>query len=312
MSKENNSLPMTKNLQIYEKLKNEWGKILGFDLRLADRVKANNFQAHLLHCTALIYGLNVDKGLLRCGLSVDEIIANSTFNDKSNLEFNDFSTENSLSLYFYCDSLGFRRGGQPVHSRFTYPFLTKQLIDSEGSLASTEIFVRGRGGLTFTNLSPIVCTDIGYLGSLRHTIKCNHFDVLIFQLGLVDFVKFNSSKIYKFFCMFGFSELINYLILNFYFIPKIGRLFDLKNLLNNNSIFIFFSIGYCDIKDNILLKKINQLIESKCLENNLIFVNIESMKIDDYLDEGHLTEVGHFKYARYIANTLINRLLINL
>ncbi len=305
-------MTLLKKTLIYNKFKSEWSKIIGYEPSLSDSINVNKFQAHILHCTALIYGLYIDKILLTCGLTVEKIIAKSRLNDKSNFEFTDlFINEYSLSLYFYCDSLGFRRGAQPAHSKFTYPFLAKKLIEGRGEFTSAEVFIRGRGGLTFAKLTSIICTDIGYLGSLIKTSKNFHFDAIIFQIGLVDFIKFKSSKIYKFCNKINSTQIIDYFILKLYFFPKIIRLFSLKKIVNNNVIFIFFQIGYYDIESDNLLKKINKFIESLCLQNDVIFINTKSMKIDDYLDDGHLTETGHLKYAKLISDQLIKCLPIN-
>lgn len=299
---------MSNNLQIFKKLKYDWDKVLNSDLSLDDLITANKFQAHLLHCTALVHGLYIDVNLFFRGLSIEKIITNSTYNGNKNSNSNVLMpTERTLSLYFYCDSLAFRRGSQPVNSKFTYPFAVKKLIESE-NLASTDVFLRGRGGLTFVKLPSIFCTDIGYFGSLFQERYSKHYDVLIFQLGLVDYIKFKSSKLYKLFSFIGLGEFFNNFVFKHYFIPKIERLFIIKKLLNINTIMIFFSIGYNNIANDHLLIRINNLIKTLCLENDAIFINTELMVNDDYIDEGHLTEVGHFKYAKYIKDALTNRL----
>jgi len=85
-----------------------------------------------------------------------------------------------LNLYIYSDSLAFRRIGQSQDLSFTYPFILKELVETNLAI-KTNLVLRGGGGLTVKQIREIVEQDSGYFGGDDQTLN-----IAILQCGIVD------------------------------------------------------------------------------------------------------------------------------
>ena len=287
---------------IFLKLSQDWGQILGFSVSIEDTIYPSKLQSHLLWSVTLKHGYVINTDIFIRGGRISKILQSGYIFNDSNIDSHDNSST-SFSFYFYCDSLAFRRGAQPYTSNFTYPFVVNKHILNNINNSNVNLFIRGRGGLNFNKLFSLLGTDIGYLGSFLNSKLDPHLDILVFQFGIVDFARYRNSGVYKLANFFYINKILDFFFFNYFFIKKFNKLLSYLKLINGNYRAFIYSIGSFDNKYDPLLRRINAYIYNKGI-TNYFYIDTSLLSNECYLDEGHLTEKGHKLYAEYLIRAL--------
>jgi lysophospholipase L1-like esterase len=90
------------------------------------------------------------------------------------------TTRPHLNLFFYSDSLAFRRPEQAEDTSFTYPFLLKDMLESTG-LVRVNVLLRGMGGADMPHICRMVERDAGYF-----RFSSEQGNIAVVQVGVVD------------------------------------------------------------------------------------------------------------------------------
>ena len=214
-----------------------------------------------------------------------------------------------VNLLYYCDSLGFRRAPQSMDFGITYPFKLASLITQAGY--STNVLLRGRGGMSIREFAIFFRTDLGYLmGEMASTQN-----VLVIQIGSIDAYHIYNGphRLFHKLTMWNPTlgnwarSLFGHLVMRkvrmaLNQVREAARLFPEFKL-----IVVGLPDRQCKICDPKIMRVINTELQSAFSEiAQYIDVNeLNSYHAKVFFDGDHLTEYGHQSYAELILARLL-------